>query len=120
MAKKKFEINKFTGGIVSTPSSTDADANSAKYSLNVDPNTAEGRLQGIDMDKIMSTLGFGQDMRDSDVTWWSQVGDVFSYKWTLASGKDAVVINTEGKNVCAKCYRIYIKKEKYYGRQSST
>ena len=35
-------------------------------------------------------------------------------------GKDAVVINPEGKNVCAKCYRIYIKKEKYYGRQTST
>ena len=35
-------------------------------------------------------------------------------------GKDAVVINPEGKNSSVKCYRIYIKKRKYYGRQTST
>ena len=35
-------------------------------------------------------------------------------------GKDAVVINPKGENCFVKCYKIYIKKEKCYGRQTST
>ena len=35
-------------------------------------------------------------------------------------GKEAVVIKPNGKNACVDCYNIYIKKEKYYGRQTST
>ena len=35
-------------------------------------------------------------------------------------GKDAVVINPKGENACVKCYKVYIKKEKYYGRRTST
>ena len=40
MPKKLIEINKFTGGIVSTPSATDTDEQSAKYSSNIDALTA--------------------------------------------------------------------------------
>ena len=35
-------------------------------------------------------------------------------------GKEAVVIKPNGKNACVDCYKIYIKKEKYYGRQTCT
>ena len=35
-------------------------------------------------------------------------------------GKSAVVITPAGKDACVRCYKIYIKKEKLYGRQSST
>ena len=35
-------------------------------------------------------------------------------------GKNAVVINPEGKNSCVKCYKIYIRKRKYDGRHTST
>ena len=58
MPKRLIEINKFTGGIVSTPSATDTDEQSAKYSSNIDPQTSDGRLQGIDKDKVLSTSGF--------------------------------------------------------------
>ena len=34
--------------------------------------------------------------------------------------EDAVVINPEGENVCVKCYKIYMRKRKYDGRQTST
>ena len=69
MAKKLLEINKFNGGIVSTPSSTDVGHNTAKYSLNVDPQTSDGRLQGIDKDKILTASGFKSEIRTStDVT----------------------------------------------------
>ena len=58
MPKKLIEINKFTGGVVSTPSATDTDEQSAKYSSNIDPQTAAGRLQGIDSDKKLTIDGF--------------------------------------------------------------
>ena len=58
MPKQSIEINKFLQGIVSTPSNTDTDSNSAKYSKNIDPSTAQGRLQGIDGDKILTSTGF--------------------------------------------------------------
>ena len=58
MPKRLIEINKFTGGIVSTPSATDTDEQSAKYSLNIDPQTSDGRLQGIDSDKYLTSAGF--------------------------------------------------------------
>ena len=35
-------------------------------------------------------------------------------------GEKAVVIKPSGKNSCVKCYKTYIKKRKYDGRQSST
>ena len=35
-------------------------------------------------------------------------------------GRNAVLINPNGENACVRCYKIYMKKEKYYGRQSST
>ena len=35
-------------------------------------------------------------------------------------GEDAVIIAPNGKNSCVKCYKTYIKKEKYYGRRTST
>ena len=67
MPKKLIEINKFTGGVVSTPSATDTDEQSAKYSSNIDPQTAEGRLQSIDNDKILKTTGFkSQSSTDTD------------------------------------------------------
>ena len=34
-------------------------------------------------------------------------------------GKDAVVITPDGKTTCVRCYKNYIKKEKYYGRKTS-
>ena len=58
MPKRLIEINKFTGGIISTPSATDTDEQSAKYSLNIDPQTSDGRLQGIDSDKYLTSSGF--------------------------------------------------------------
>ena len=58
MPKRLIEINKFTGGIVSTPSATDTDEQSAKYSLNIDPQTSDGRLQSIDSDKYLTSDGF--------------------------------------------------------------
>ena len=58
MPKRSIEINKFIQGIISTPSNTDTDINSAKYSKNIDPATAQGRLQGIDGDKKLTTVGF--------------------------------------------------------------
>ena len=58
MPKRLIEINKFTGGIVSTPSATDTDEQSAKYSLNIDPQTSDGRLQSIDNDKYLTSSGF--------------------------------------------------------------
>jgi hypothetical protein len=64
MPKQSIEINKFLQGIVSTPSNTDTDSNSAKYSKNIDPSTAQGRLQGIDGDKKLTTSGF----KDEDLT----------------------------------------------------
>ena len=68
MPKKLIEINKFTGGIVSTPSSTDTDEQSAKYSSNIDPQTADGRLQGIDEDKILTSSGFATPGTGLDFT----------------------------------------------------
>ena len=35
-------------------------------------------------------------------------------------GKDAVVITPNGKESCVRCYKDYMKKEKLYGRQTST
>ena len=35
-------------------------------------------------------------------------------------GKIAVVITPSGKESCVRCYKNYMKKEKYYGRQTST
>ena len=35
-------------------------------------------------------------------------------------GKDAVLMSPEGKKVCVTCYKIYINKEKLYGRRTST
>ena len=35
-------------------------------------------------------------------------------------GENAVVINPDGKNVCVKCYKIYIRKREYDGRRTST
>jgi hypothetical protein len=58
MPKKLLEINKFVGGVVSTPSATDTEEQSAKYSKNIDPQTADGRLQSIDKDKILAENGF--------------------------------------------------------------
>ena len=34
-------------------------------------------------------------------------------------GKDAVIIAPNGEATCVRCYKI-IKKEKYYGRKTST
>ena len=67
MPKRSLEINKFLQGIVSTPSSTDVDINSAKYSKNIDSSTAKGRLQGIDGDKKLTTTGF-QDEQSTTTT----------------------------------------------------
>ena len=58
MPKKSIEINKFTGGIVSTPSSSDADPQSASFSLNVDAQESDGRLQGINNNKVYTNKGF--------------------------------------------------------------
>ena len=58
MPKKLLEIKSFTDGIISTPSSTDTGEQSAKYSCNIDAHTADGRLQGIDGDKILTVSGF--------------------------------------------------------------
>ena len=68
MPKKLIEINKFTGGVVSTPSATDTDEQSAKYSSNIDPLTAEGRLQGVDEDKILTENGFAKPGTGIDLT----------------------------------------------------
>ena len=61
MPKKSIEISAFTEGIVSTPSSTDTNDQSAQYSLNIDAHTSAGRLQGIDFDKILTVGGFKSD-----------------------------------------------------------
>ena len=68
MPKKLIEINKFTGGIVSTPSATDTDEQSAKYSSNIDAQTSDGRLQGIDEDKILTSSGFAKPGTGIDLT----------------------------------------------------
>ena len=96
MPKKSIEINKFTGGIVSTPSSTDSDPQSASFSLNVDAQESDGRLQGIDANKIYSEEGFstyanpaGEDaipkftsmttqFRESNNFWWRNFGTSYS------------------------------------------
>ena len=65
MPKKVIEINKFTGGIVSTPSASDTDIQSAKYSSNVDPQTSDGRLQGIDKDQVLTSVGFKENDTES-------------------------------------------------------
>ena len=68
MPKKLIEINKFIGGIVSTPSATDIDEQSAKYSSNIDAQTSDGRLQGIDEDKILTSSGFAKPGTGIDLT----------------------------------------------------
>ena len=70
MPKKLLEINKFTGGIQSTPSATDINEQVAKYSLNIDPQTALGRLQAIDEDKIL-TQNDGFQRLDTTLTPYS-------------------------------------------------
>ena len=69
MHKQIIEINKFLQGIVSTQSSTDTDTNSAKYSKNIDPATAQGRLQGIDGDKKLTTAGFVDEETEAEYTY---------------------------------------------------
>ena len=68
MPKRSIEINKFIQGIISTPSNTDTDINSAKYSKNIDPAMAQGRLQGIDGDKHLSNIGFVDETLTSSVS----------------------------------------------------
>lgn len=63
MPKRLIEINKFTGGIVSTPSATDIDEQSAKYSLNIDAQTADGRLQGVNEDVALSSIYTVENVR---------------------------------------------------------
>lgn len=65
MPKKLLEIKSFTDGIISTPSSTDTGEQSAKYSCNIDAHTADGRLQGIDGDKILTVGGFKSNSDNS-------------------------------------------------------
>ena len=62
MPKKIVEINRFNRGLSSTLSQTDTDTESAKYSLNIDPTTASGRLEGVSKDKALTLNGF----KDSD------------------------------------------------------
>ena len=69
MPKQHIEINKFLQGISSTASSTDSGTESAKYSKNIDPATAQGRLQGIDGDKKLTTAGFVDEETEAEYTY---------------------------------------------------
>ena len=84
MPKKIVEINRFNKGLSSTVSQTDTDIQSAKYSLNIDPASASGRLEGITDDKALTTEGF-KDYKNA-------AQDIKSVKWRF--GLDGFSDNT--------------------------
>ena len=55
MAKELHEISKFMTGTVTTPSERDISDDAASESLNIDPITEDGVLQGIYADKTVTT-----------------------------------------------------------------
>ena len=58
MPKKLFEINKFNKGTINNASNTDIEDNTAKYSLNIDPESAVGRLEGINKSRVLTAQGW--------------------------------------------------------------
>ena len=57
MAKEILELNKFLSGTVSNPSQEDIPEESASYSLNVNSTSTEGRLEGVEDDKLLTHSG---------------------------------------------------------------
>ncbi len=58
MPKKNIEIKQFDKGIVSTAASKDVNENTPKYSRNIESQLADGRLQGVNKDTVLTTSGF--------------------------------------------------------------
>ena len=69
MPKKIVELKNFSQGITSNVSPTDIGGESASYSLNINSNAVLGRLEGVNLDTVLTDNGF----RTGGVT-----GDKFS------------------------------------------
>jgi len=55
MAKELLEIKQFQTGTITTPSETDIPLDAASYSLNIDPISENGRLEGVPDDMVLDT-----------------------------------------------------------------
>tara|TARA_Y100000004_G_scaffold58691_1_gene65352 strand:- start:1153 stop:9141 length:7989 start_codon:yes stop_codon:yes gene_type:complete len=61
MPKSLIEINTFNRGVNSTSSQTDTSEDHARYSFNIDPISANGRLTAVNNDSILTSEGFASD-----------------------------------------------------------
>ena len=53
MPKELFEIKQFQTGTVTTPAERDLPPDAASHSLNIDPISVDGKLQGMSEDQYM-------------------------------------------------------------------